>query len=104
MAPLDDFKVVLGIEFLEPTKAAPMLAVRSPFMQTKVCARKKLKQEPDRSTNQISEKKSISTGLKAPSRKERSKCGFQACLPVALSLETGGRGSLLAKVRTSAGK
>lgn len=81
-----------------------MLAVRSPFMQTKVCARKKLKQEPDRSTNQISEKKSISTGLKAPSRKERSKCGFQACLPVALSLETGGRGSLLAKVRTSAGK
>jgi hypothetical protein len=70
------------------------------------CARKKLKQEPDRSTNQISEKRSpFSLGLKAytnqkskkikirqdaPSRKETSKCGFQACLPVALSLETGG--------------
>jgi len=70
------------------------------------CARKKLKQKPDRSTNKISEKRSpfslglkaytnqisgkkISTGLKAPSRKETSKCGFQACLPVALSLETG---------------
>ncbi|CAA3015331.1 ATP synthase beta subunit, partial (chloroplast), partial [Olea europaea subsp. europaea] len=48
------------------------------------------------------EKKSISTGLKAPSRKERSKCGFQACLPVALSLETGGRGSLLAKEESAA--
>lgn len=61
VAPLDDFKVVLGIEFLEPTNA-PMLAVRSLFMQRKVCARKKLKQEPDR---QISKKKKISIGLKA---------------------------------------
>jgi hypothetical protein len=35
-------------------------------MQTKVCARKKLKQEPERSTNQISEKRSpFSLGLKA---------------------------------------
>lgn len=75
------------------------------------CARKKLKQEPDRSTNQISEKRSpFSLGLKAYTnqrsekkfrqdwkhqvRKKRAsvvcKCGFQACLPVALSLETGG--------------
>lgn len=62
------------------------------------CARKKLKQEPDRSTNQISEKRSPQKKKfrqKAPSRKERSvcKCGrayFFIVLPVALSLETGG--------------
>lgn len=56
MAPLDDFKVVLGIEFFEPTKA-PMLAVRSLFMQRKVCARKKLKQEPVLSITSKSVKK-----------------------------------------------
>lgn len=50
-------KVILWMEFLEPTKAIPMLAIRSPFKQTKVCARQKLKQEPDQSTNQISGKK-----------------------------------------------
>ena len=77
------------------------------------CARKKRKQEPDRSTNQISEKRSpfslglkaytnqrsekkISTGLKAPSQKETSKCRVQVWLS-SLSpccLKPGDRGCL----------
>lgn len=76
------------------------------------CARKKLKQEPD-PIHQSNQWKTLSIftwleGLHKPKkwknkirqdwkhqvRKKRAsvvcKCGFQACLPVALSLETGG--------------
>lgn len=76
------------------------------------CARKKLKQEPDpiHQSNQWKTlsiftwleglhkpkkwKKKIRQDWKHQVRKKRAsvvcKCGFQACLPVALSLETGG--------------